>query len=802
MFFKNSNNPDADSGRRTTVLVVGGMESAECVRRAENALRAVSGVHSAGVNLLTRLSTVKHSGAVTAAMLTAAVDAQGFRATAAHAAHDASGNAVVTDTREVIASLKARFIMSAVLTALLFMANTLGPDNSKKLFLLCLLATPVQLVVGWDFYRSFFKSLWRVRFNLESLAVLASTAAFAQGMLCFLGQVSSDPDLELWRPQFHSGALVLAAVSLGKWLEALAKDSAEDLWGGVEALLPREACVLRGEREQIIPSGAVALGDIVLVGPGERIPVDGEVVDGFSHIDESPLTGDARPVSKVAGDRVAAAALNGSGVLRIRATGTGPHSTLAHISMLVERARSRKSRADVMADRIASVLAPGAIVLSLGAFFLWRYGPEVAGWMLKTGWMDAATLAELNGGMLGFLTKTTSFSEALRPAIAVLIAACPCALGLAAPAAVLTGTRIAAKRGVFFKGGDALESAARVTDVIFDQSGTLTCGKYSVREVLTASDNERDDVLALSAALGSKTKMESARSVEREARRRGLAVPMAERCEMLAGGGVGGHFGEHAFRLCPRSFVSGGSVSVEPALEKRAAALEESGASVLFLCRSNGTGADVALGAVAIEERIKEGAASAILSLRKLGVAVHLLSGESLAQARMVGRACGLHEHEIHALAGAEGKAEFTRELRHAGRRVAVVGDGASDAPALAAADVGIALSAGADAATEAAGIVLASGDVMGAVRAIEFGRAAGKVIHQNLFAALACTAVMLPLAFFNKLMPATIAVMLIASTLAIALNALRLLRTSGPREPVPVEHPRIQRRAWREATR
>ena len=776
MFFFKANDAEnwvQASGKagRTTVLVVGGMESSECVRRVESALRAVPGVRDAGVNLLTRLSTVRHDDGVTVSMLTQAVSGSGCRAMAAHSAHD--GLAQGTETCDIISAHKARFFMGAVLTALLFAVNTLGPDNSKKLFVLSLLATPVQIVLGWEFYGGFFSALKRLRFNLDSLAVLASGAAYAQGMLCFLGQVSQDPDLLQWHPQFHSGALVLTAVCLGRWLVALARDSAEDLWGGLTELLPREACVLRNEREHIIPAGAVALGDIVLVSPGERIPVDGEVLDGFSHIDESPLTGDARPVSKMAGDRVAAAALNGSGVLRVRATGSGPHSTLAHISMLVARARSRQSRADVMADRIAAWLAPGAVLLALAVFASWHYGPQVAAWLCAQGWLSAVALAELGGGTFGFLTRQASVSESLRPAIAVLIAACPCALGLAAPAAVLAASRRAATRGIFFKGGDALEAAAKVTDVIFDQSGTLTCGTYRVREVFAAEGSDKGDVLALAAALGGKTKLESARSIDREARKRGLAVPLAERCQLLAGGGVGGHFGAHEFWLCPRAHLAGGRNPIEAQLDAHAIVAEREGFAVMFLCRSSGE----ALGAVALEERVKQSAPEAIEALRKLGLAVHLLSGEALAQARLIGKKCGMSESEIHASAGAEGKAEFTRELRAAGRRVAVVGNGASDAPALAAADVGLALSAGADAATDAAGIVLASGDVMGAPRAIEAGRAATRVIHQNLLAALACTAVLLPLACFNKVIPATGALMLIFSTLAIVLNSLRLLK-------------------------
>ena len=758
-------------GERITVLVVGGLESAESVRRAEGALRAIDGVESAGVNLLTRLSTIRHAATVTPSMLADAVNAAGFHATLAKADSDGSPDSCLGDVHELIASRQARFCAGAVLTALIFVAHSVNTNNSWKLMLMFLLATPAQIAVGWEYYIEFFKSLRRWRFNLDSLVVLASTAAYGQGLLCFLGQATGDPDLSRWSPQFHSAALILTVVSLGKWLESLARDSADDLWGGIEALLPREACVLRDGREMIIPAGAVAIGDIVLVAPGERVPVDGEVLEGCTHIDESPLTGDMRPVSKVIGDRVVVASLNGSGFLHVRAMGVGPHSTLAHISMLVERARMTKGRSEVMADRIAAALVPLTILISLAAFAFRYCGPLAMAWFVAKGWIGAEMVANIEGGVLSFLLKTPSVSVALRPSIAVLVAACPCALGLATPMTVLIATRLAARRGILIKGGGALEAAARATDVVFDQSGTLPCGVFRVREIFAAPDINRDSVLALAAALGGRTRQDSAKCIEREARRRGIAVPIAEKCEMLPGGGVGGFFGSTEFRLFPRNYVVGSGIEVHPSLAARAAEAEDEGAAVMFLCRASGD----ALGAIALEERIKEGASEAVALLRKDGASVHLISGESLAQTRTVGRACGLNETEIHAQATAEGKADFTRGLREHGRSVAVVGDGASDAPALATADVGIALGAGAEAAVDSAQIVLVSGDVRGVPAVLKTARVAERIIRQNLWIALTFTAVMLPLAFFNRLVPTVGATAIAVSSILVVLNSLRL---------------------------
>ncbi len=756
---------------RITVLVVGGLQSADCVRRAEAALRAIDGVDSAGVNLLTRLSTIRHSAKVAPAALAAAVNALGFHATLAKAEVEGSAGTAFGETLDLIAGRQSRFVAGAVLTVLIFGVHSLATNDSWKLLFLFLLATPVQVAVGWDYYAEFFSALRRWRFNLDSLVVLAASAAYGQGLLCFLGQATNDPDLTRWTPQFHSAALILTVVSLGKWLESMARDSADDLWGGIEALLPREACVLRDGREMIIPAGAVAVGDVVLVAPGERVPVDGEVLEGCTHIDESPLTGDVRPVSKVAGDRVVVASLNGSGFIRVRAMGVGPHSTLAHISILVERARENKGRSEVMADRIAAYLVPMTIVLSLAAFATWYCGPIAFQWLVAQGWIALEAAGELKGSAFAFLLRAPSFSLALRPAISVLVAACPCALALATPMTVLIATRLAARRGILIKGGGALEAAASATDVVFDQSGTLTCGIFRVREVLAAPEINRESVLALAGALGGRTRQDSAKCIEREARRRGIAVPIAERCEMLAGGGVGGFFGQNEFRLYPRQFVLGSGIPVHPTLAARAAIAESEGAAVMFLCPASGA----ALGAIALEERVKEGAAEAIATLRRKGTAVHLISGESLAQTRTVGKACGLSEAEIHALATSEGKAEFARGLRETGRSVAVVGDGASDAPALTAADVGIALGAGAEAAVDSAQIVLVSGDVRGVPAVLDLSRHAAKIIRQNLFLALSFSALMLPAAFFNRILPAVGAAVMASSSILVTLNSLRL---------------------------
>ncbi|HYF51396.1 MAG TPA: HAD-IC family P-type ATPase, partial [Planctomycetota bacterium] len=445
----------------TTVLVIGGMHCAACVGRVEKALRSVEGVETAGVNLLTRLATVRHTEAVKHQQLVDAVGSIGYQATLASPGPDARGRVAFGDTIDVIASRKSRFIAGAILTLLILIIDqTWGSSSNFKLMILFLLATPVQITVGWEYYRGFFRALRNYTFTMDSLVVLGSTAAYTQGFLCFIGEVSGDHDL-IKDPQFHTAAMILTVVSLGKWLEARARESTSQLWSSLVEVQPREACVLRDGREQIIPAGVVAVGDIVLVRPHEKIPVDGEIVDGMTECNESLITGESRPVPKVKGDRVICASINGSGFIRLRATGVGANSTLAQISRMVHEAQVRKARVEQMADRVSATLVPVTVVIAMVAFVTWYFGPLAMKGPIG-GWLSFAR----DWSWLSFLFEDSSISSALKPAISVLVVACPCALGLATPTAVIVATGLGARRGILIKGGEAIEAAARITDVV------------------------------------------------------------------------------------------------------------------------------------------------------------------------------------------------------------------------------------------------------------------------------------------------------------------------------------------------
>jgi Cu+-exporting ATPase len=333
----------ANSKDSVSILVIGGMQSAACVTRIEKALRSVDGVETVGINLLTRMVTVRHMHSTRSEELVAAVTEVGYECSLAARSGDPSARQPVSDSAEAIASRCSRFVAGAILTCILLIVDQLGGDSKNRMLWLFLLATPVQITVGWEYYLGFFRALRVWQFNTDSLVVIASTAAYLQGVLAFVGQVTNDPDLDRWPPLFTASAIILTVVALGRWMEARARASTRKLWGSLDEMIPREARVVRDGREQIIPSGVVALGDQVVVKSGEKIPVDGVIMEGASEVNEALISGEGRPVPKVKGDKVLVASVNGTGVLRIRATGVGDRTSLAQIACLVSDAQMAKA---------------------------------------------------------------------------------------------------------------------------------------------------------------------------------------------------------------------------------------------------------------------------------------------------------------------------------------------------------------------------------------------------------------------------------------------------------------------------
>ena len=765
---------------RISILVIGGMHSAACVTRIDHALHAVQGVESVGVNLLTRMATVRHQAATRPEKLIEAVIAVGYEASLA-SPRESPLEAGQRDPMQAIASRRSRFVAGVALTLILLLFDQLGGDSKHKALWLFLLATPVQITVGWEYYRSFFRALRAWRFNMESLIVIGSSAAYVQGLLVFIGQATHDRDLGEWPPLFSAAALILTVAALGKWLEAHARTSTSRLWGSLGEMMPREARVLRDGREQVIPAGAVALGDTVLVRSGEKIPVDGLIVEGSSEVNEALITGEGRPVPKVKGDKVLVASVNGAGLLKVRATGVGERTSLAKICRLVADAQTSKAPVQQTADRVSGILVPVVLLLAVATFVGWYFGPLLAQRWFPV-WVEG-----LRGSWLAFLGQPPTMLCALQPTISLLVAACPFALGLATPMAVLVVTNVGARHGLLFKGAQAIEAAGRVTDVVFDKTGILTDGFFRAQEIVPAAGVRAEELLNLAGSLEACSEHALAKGVVQEARKHTLLLHRVEDFETLPGRGLRGKVAGRPYLLGSRALLKERNIPIEGPFGKRVEALEAGGATLIFLAEERGR----LLGALALADRVKETAAEAIGELRARFLNVHLLSGDNPHAADAVGKQSGLKPTEIHARMATEDKIDFAWQLREQRRRVAMVGDGINDAPAMAAADVGIALGAGTDIAGEQGSIVLVSSDPRGVSRVLRLAGKALEVIRWNLVLAFAFNVIMIPVAILNQLRIGVAVAGMVATCVLVVLNSLRLayIRMEAPL-PAPQPHP------------
>jgi Cu+-exporting ATPase len=552
---------------------------------------------------------------------------------------------------------------------------------------------------------------------------------------------------------FESAAVVITLVRLGKWLEARAKRQTTDAIRALNALRPSTARVRRGDDEIDVPTDAVQVGDTVVVRPGERLPVDGVVLEGRSHADESLITGESLPVAKQPGDHVTGGAINADGLLAVRTTAVGAESALARIVRLVESAQANKAPIQRLVDRISAVFVPAVV----GAALL-----TLLGWGLWNG--------DWPNGVLN--------------AVAVLVIACPCALGLATPAAIMVGTGTAARHGILIKDAQALELAHEVRTVAFDKTGTLTDGRPRLAAVEPAPDSGLDAqaLLALAASLQAGSEHPLAQAVLDAAR--GLAIAPAQDVTALPGRGISGRVGERVLQLGSARLMEEGGVPTT-ALAARATALQAEGRTVSWLAEVQGQTRRL-LGLLAFGDLPKPGAADAIAQLKRLGVRTLMISGDNAGSAEAVGRALGIDDVRAEVLP--QDKAALVTALKAHGR-VAMVGDGINDAPALAAADVGIAMAAssagtgGSDAAMQAAGITLLRGDLALVAQAIDISRRTTAKIRQNLFWAFAYNVVGIPLAAFGLLNPVVAGAAMALSSVSVISNALLLSRWQPVKE-------------------
>ncbi|HUP98650.1 MAG TPA: heavy metal translocating P-type ATPase [Usitatibacter sp.] len=708
-------------------LQVEGMTCASCVGRVERALRKVPGVTDASVNLATETATV-HAAAPVAGPAIEAIRKAGYEAYPREGRTTDAGAVVRRETRDVI--------LAAVLTAPLvvpMMAEVLGRHWMLPAGLQFLLATPVQLYFGARFYRSGWKALVDRTGNMDLLVALGTSAAYLLSIYLWVTQGGA---AHLY---FEAAAVVITLVRVGKWLETRAKHQTTQALRTLGALRPERARRLEAGVERDVPVGEVQVGDSVAVLPGERIPVDGLVEEGATHADESLVTGESLPVAKMIGSRVIGGAMNGEGRIVVRTTAVGAESTLARIIRGVESAQAAKAPIQRLVDRVSAVFVPVIIAIALATALAWGFA----------------------GG---------DWEVAVLNAVAVLVIACPCALGLATPTAIMVGTGVAARHGILIKDAEALEHAHHVRWVAFDKTGTLTQGKPKVQAVRSAIGDERE-VLRLAAAVQRASEHPLARAVIEAAGERGIHVPSVADARANPGRGIDARVEGRRIAMASDRWAHELAAAGLDALAAERKSLERSGNTVSWLLELEPQPRVVGL--IAFGDTVKPGVRALVDRLHAQGVQTALLTGDNAGAGAAVALAVGIDHVESGVLP--EDKARIVAEMRRRHGVVAMVGDGINDAPALAAADVGIAMGSGTDVAMHTAGITLMHGEPMLVADALAISRRTYAKIRQNLFWAFIYNLVGVPLAALGLLSPVIAGAAMALSSVSVVTNALLL---------------------------
>ncbi|CAJ8034175.1 copper-translocating P-type ATPase [Burkholderia pseudomallei] len=759
--------PEIAAARTAIELDIAGMTCASCVGRVEKALAQVPGVARATVNLATEKATVDADADahVDTARLIDAVKRAGYRASPAIAACAPASRATATadaaatrpaspsaDDRKLAEARRERalVIASAVLTtplALPMFAAPFGVDAALPAWLQLALASIVQFGFGARFYRAAWHALKARAGNMDLLVALGTSAAYGLSIWLMLRDPGHAAHL-----YFEASAVIVTLVRFGKWLEARAKRQTTDAIRALNALRPDRARIVEHGVERDVPLAQVRVGTVVRVLPGERVPVDGRIEAGVTHVDESLITGESLPVPKEPGERVTAGSINGEGALTVATTAIGAETTLARIIRLVESAQAEKAPIQRLVDRVSAVFVPAIVAIAFATF---------AGWLVAGAGVETAILN----------------------AVAVLVIACPCALGLATPAAIMAGTGVAARHGVLIKDAQALELAQRARIVAFDKTGTLTQGRPTVT-AFDAIGIPRGDALALAAAVQRASAHPLARAVvaafdaDADARRSSLAAAHADTPRAVAGRGVEARVDARLLALGSTRWRDELGIAVPDGVARRAAALEAAGNTVSWLMRADAPREALAL--VAFGDTVKPNARRAIERLAARGIRSALVTGDNRGSATAVAASLGIDE--VHAQVLPDDKARVVAQLKATAGdgAVAMVGDGINDAPALAAADVGIAMATGTDVAMHTAGITLMRGDPALVADAVDISRRTYRKIQQNLFWAFVYNLVGIPLAALGWLNPMIAGAAMAFSSVSVVTNALLLRRWKG----------------------
>jgi Cu+-exporting ATPase len=690
---------------KKSIFPVGGMTCASCVNRVEEALRSVLGVVSVTVNLSSEKASVEYMDSIDVSDLRAAVEDAGYTlGPELEALED-----VTTASQREIRFIRNRFVFALVIAAVI-MALMWLPEFAGRPWVLWALATPVQFWAGLRFYRGAWGALKHRTADMNTLIAVGTSAAyfFSVVVVIFPGIFASQGlEAHLY---FDTSAMIIALILLGRFLESRARGRTSDAIKKLIGLRPKTALVIRNGTETEIPVEDVIVGDIVIVRPGERIPVDGVIRQGSSSIDESMITGESIPVEKSEGDEVIGATINKTGSFQFQATRIGKDTTLARIVRLVEEAQGSKAPIQRLVDVIASYFVPVVIGIALVTFIIWALiGPE-----------PPLTFAFLNF-------------------IAVLIIACPCALGLATPTAIMVGTGKGAENGVLIKSAEALERFYRIDTILLDKTGTLTLGEPSVTDVIAVNSSSEKDVLRITAAVESKSEHPLGEAVIREAREKGIKVSGATNFRALPGQGAEAKVNKKSVLLGNMNLMKERNIDTVD-IEAMVNQLQKDGKTVILLALENQLS-----GIIGLADTLKPGARKTVAALRRRDIEVVMITGDNRYTAAAVGRIAGI-DHVLSEVLP-ENKAGEVKKLQAEGRIVAMVGDGINDAPALAQADVGVAIGTGTDIAVETGDITLISGDLNGILTAISLSRKTMRTVKQNLFWAFAYNTALIPIA-------------------------------------------------------
>ena len=718
----------------TTVLDIEGMTCASCVRRVERALSKVEGVESANVNFASETAHVTAHG-VAQAELVAAVQKAGYQArpAAARGEHDQGGRGEHAQQLLWLTLFGAAlgFPVVVISMAMDIAGMPLFGDVELTQWLLLALATPVQVVLGWRYYRGSIASLRHLNPNMDVLIALGTSVAYVYSAYIVIANVHHQ---HLF---FDVSSAVLVFITMGKYFEERSKGAASSAIRALLSMSAKSAHVLRDGVERDVPVEEVRPGDLLLVRPGEKVPVDGVVRDGHSTVDESMITGESIPVERRAGDHVIGGTINQDGVIRFEATAVGSHTTLARMALMVEEAQGSKAPIQALVDQVAAVFVPVVIVIALGTFL---------GWGIANG----------------------EWTDAMRNAIAVLIIACPCALGLATPMAIMVGTGVGAERGILIKNAEVLERTRSLDVIVLDKTGTLTEGRPIVTEVVPAGVMPEQTFLTLVAAAERNSDHPLSRAIVDAATEAGYDLPGADDFRSHTARGVEATVDGKRLYVGTPALLADASIAIDVETREEAERLQSLGRTVIYA----GIDGRVA-GVIGIADEVKANAPRAVAALHGLGLRVIMMTGDNDAVAARVAQATGITEYR--ASVRPEDKLQAVRDLQAQRLSVAMAGDGVNDAPALAQADIGIAMSTGADVAIEAGDITLLHGDISRVAEAIALSRATLSTIRQNLVWAFGYNVLAIPVAALGLLNPIIAGAAMAFSSVSVMTNSLRL---------------------------